>query len=774
MSFHICNERKEQKEQKEQKSTPSIVRCLPGNPESSSYRPEAMAVLPGNPQSSQAQALGISLIVSQILEAIENEQEENAKVIGGNRFHDYPSSRREKNGDLAACALVNRLWHQEAIRILYDTFEIPLYAERKRKDVSGQDIQDDYSEDEDENEEWGQKKRNRRYDSLLYRFRRTRRQHIASQVHTLALFVSPYSRGSNRLIYTEMLSRLEFPRLRRLKLKGIDKPLLGVTVVGKTELLAAQSKEDDMTPRSRSELEAYKTLFSSPNLGHLDISETWALSYALYLEHQIPTLWTAFLSRLTALSLRVTPKDHPRHLSFLQHCRRLQRLELCDLAEIFPRKATFATIMAIVFTCSPSLEVLHINRSKEQDEAPEASSEWPSPRPPLPLLRELVFDGFVQWADLLLQHVDPSILETLNLRTLAKGTETLNLDHLTDRGFPKLRNLTLSRSPPLREVQGFKRSTLSPQKLLSVLDGTPNLINLTIDTVVGSVEEVLIWPRHLGIDIDDDFLSKLGARLPRLERLTIKNDPHNAKWTSAGFITLGRCCRYLTHFDVGGPLDITDPVFEDALREYGLFGAGEQVKYTAESAPGAETQSRKASNGLPLFPCLRTLVITPLPPRADLSDEYPAEVYPRAPPSTVSRIHRLLATHFPYLISIFRFEINSSLHMELRRKYTTGDWPQNRLSYFASPWYVRLERRQIMWKFETCRRSSEVIKSHDSDSNSSIDSEDGTGAFDSDQFVGDDIDSEEEHDEKQNFGGILRRNTGPARVSYDGLLTLNY
>lgn len=717
-----------------------------------------MAALPDSAPSCQPRALGISLIVSRILEAIENEEEECVKAIGDTNLHDHPSSRREKNDHLAACALVNRLWHQEAIRILYGTLEIPLYAKRKRINASGQDSQDDYSEEEDVNEEWHQKKRNRRYDNQLYRIRRTRRQHIANQVHTLELFVSPFVRGRNRLIYTEMLSHLEFPRLRRLKLVGVKEPLLGVIVVGTTELLAAaESQQDNLPPRARSEQQAYKNLFSSPNLVHLDLSEPWALSYALYLEHQIPSLWDDFLSRLTAITLRVTSKDHPKHLSILQHCRGLERLELFDLAEIFPRKGTFGTIMAIVFTSSPSLKVLHINRGTEPDEMPEAGSGWPrSPKPPRPLLRELVFEGLVHWADLLLQHIDPSIMETLRLDLRVKGVEMVNLDHLTDRSFPKLRNLSISRSPHFRKLAEFKPLTILPQKLLSVLDGTPSLTHLTIVSQVG---DELIEPRHLGIAIDDLFLSKLGARLPRLESISIKNNPHNVTWTSAGFIALGRCCRYLTHFDVGGHLDITDPVFEDTLREYGLVDVGERDKPATGSAPEAETQIRAKTGVSPLFPCLRSLAITSLPPRADLSNEYPAETHPRAPPSTVARIHRLLENHFPYLVSLSRIETNSPLQMELRRKYATGDWPKNRLSHFASPWYVRLERRQVMWKFETCRRSSEEIESHDSDSNSEIDSEDGRGVYDSDSsfFRDSDYDSEEEHDEKQLFGGTLRR-----------------
>src|SRR5699024_4475439 len=129
--------------------------------------------------------------------------------------------------------------------------------------------------------------------------------------------------------------------------------------------------------------------------------------------------------------------------------------------------------------------------------------------------------------------------------------------------FPKLKSLSISRYPLTvrnryqREIV-LKAWTIPPQKFLSILDGTPSLTHLNINTAVG--EESLL-PCHLEIDIDNGFLTKLGARLPRLEHLEIKNNPSNTKWTSTGFIALGKSCRYLTHFEVGGHLDITDPVF---------------------------------------------------------------------------------------------------------------------------------------------------------------------------------------------------------------------
>lgn len=708
-------------------------------------------------------ALGIPLIVSRIFEAIENEEEESLKVIGDSTWHNRPSTRREKNNTLAACAVVNRLWHAEAVRVLYGKLAVPLYANRKRGQV------DDLDSDSDDEEIAAEPTRElgpwiRYYDNLLHRVSRERRQHIARQVHTLELFVSPYRKGCNRLLYAKMLSRLEFPRLRRLKLEGVPDPVLGVPVAYTTELFTRENDQQSSQPnknrREQEEQEAYKALFSAPNLVHLDLSEPYAFGYALYLESENPSLLVNFLPRLTGLSIRVMPGDHPNYFRILQHSRQLQRLELFDVAEIFPQKSTFSTILAIAFIAAPSLEVLHINRCTDRSEKPSEGDGWPDfHKPPRPLLRELVFEGLVHWANLLLQHIEPSIMETLHLRLRANGVESINLGHLADRAFPKLKSLSISRYPLTvrnryqREI-ALKAWTIPPQKLLSILDGTPSLTHLNINTAVG--EESLL-PCHLEIDIDNGFLTKLGARLPRLEHLEIKNNPSNTKWTSAGFIALGKSCRYLTHFEVGGHLDITDPVFEDTLREHGLVDVD-----ATESVTESEIKTRAATGVSPLFPCLRDLVITSSPPRESLSDEYPTEAHPRAPPETVTRLHRLLTTHFPYLVSLSRIETESLLQMELRRKYATGDWPTNRLSHFASPWYVRLTRAQVMWKFETRRRNEEAVESHDSDSHSDIDSEDGRGAYESDSpFEDDDFDSEDEYNEKQNFGGRLRQSTAP-------------
>lgn len=708
-----------------------------------------MAAIYESSPSSQTRALGISLIVSQILEAIENEDEESQKNIGGSIWYFYPSSRREKNDTLAACARVNRLWHGETIKLLYRTLPIPLYSERK-KIVSDQDRRDDEFDEVD---------RKRRYDNLLHRLPRKRRQFIASQIHTLELYVSPLFAGRHRLIYAEMLSRLEFPRLRRLMLEGAPDPLLGLPVLTEATEMAAtvESQQSSSLVRRPSELEAFKAIFSSPNLVHLDLSERHALSYALQLERQSSSILINLLSRLTTLSLRVYEGDDPKKLSVLQHCKQLERLELFDVAETFPMMDTFATTMNTVFTNSPSLEVLRIGRSEEKSYTSKTRSAWDHFKPPCPRLRELDFTGPAHLADLLLEHIDPSIMETLSLQLCVKAAEAINLHHLASRGYPKLKRLSITRTPATHWVSGKRDIDLDiwiipPKKLLSVLEGTPNLTHLTIDTVV---EEDGTWPYHLIIDIDDHFLSKMGALLPRLEHLDIKNNPYGAAWDSAGFIALGRSCRYLTHFDVGGHMDITDPVFEDTLRKFGLLvNVGEQVEPGPEPV-SMSAQSRAVTNVPPLFPCLRNLAITSLRPRLELSDEYPAEMYRRAPPKTVARLHCLLATHFPYLISLSRLETDSQLQMELRRKYDTWSWPTNRLSYFASPWYERLKRDEVMWKFETRRRSKKDVESRDSDSNSNIDSEDGQGAYESDSLFKED-DSDDDHDEKQRFGGALR------------------
>jgi hypothetical protein len=127
-----------------------------------------------------------------------------------------------------------------------------------------------------------------------------------------------------------------------------------------------------------------------------------------------------------------------------------------------------------------------------------------------------------------------------------------------------------------------------------------------------------------------------------------------------------------------------------------------------------------------------------------VSDTYPADIYPRAPPAIVARLHRLLATHFPSLTSLSRYQAGPALEMKLRRKWTTGSWPPNRLAYFASPWYARLGKWQVAWKFETSRgvwpSGEKIVENRDSDSNSDID-EDGAGVYE----IYDNDDEEDTH-----------------------------
>ncbi|KAK2766027.1 hypothetical protein FQN54_007542 [Arachnomyces sp. PD_36] len=508
-----------------------------------------------------------------------------------------------------------------------------------------------------------------------------------------------------------MLSHLEFPRLKRLELD--------------TRKFEPGPLPTNPLTRRGSDLEAYKVLFSSPNLVELDFGNGCALALPLYLEALDPLVLQGLPDRLTTLSIYVNRQDNPANLRVLSRCKRLKCLELLSVSDIL-QKSSLATIIPAMSCILFSLEVLHIDQSAQEWKYYSfrtISEKEGLPEPPHVHLKELHLRGTTNWVGVFLKNNDSSGMESLRLQLLVRGSQTVNLDHLCGRNFSKLKRLEISLyfESESSDHGGYPTTWItpdrhfSPEKLLSILNTMPVLNHLTLGSHEG-------WDRslhRLELEMDDHFLSKLGDILPRLEHLSIKNDLKSGKWTSTGFIALGRRCRYLTYFNVGGRLDITDPMFEEELRQTDI-----------RSVSGGRDQSGPAANFSPLFPFLRTLAITSLPPRTALSDEYPPETYPRAPPETLTRIVHLITAHFPRLSSISRFETDPLLQMELRRKRTTLDWPMNRLSHFASPWYARFATQQVKWKFETRRREGVTGDAHDSDSNSEVDLECARGVRD--------------------------------------------
>lgn len=69
---------------------------------------------------------------------------------------------------------------------------------------------------------------------------------------------------------------------------------------------------------------------------------------------------TDCLHRLTTLSLLATSGDDLEQLWVIEHCPRLKRLELFDMAETFHKNNEFGNIMGRVFNNLQLLEALHV------------------------------------------------------------------------------------------------------------------------------------------------------------------------------------------------------------------------------------------------------------------------------------------------------------------------------------------------------------------------------------------------------------------------------
>lgn len=649
----------------------------------------------------QARALGIPLIVAQVFQFIQDDSENDRRIYG--YYGDWERGPSRKH-TLAQCALVSPLWNEEASKILYRRITICMY------------IEDDHP-----SRSWS-------LDSInpFLKISPSRWPFIVDKVRIIEFRVLPTSMSALGPEFPHIVPQLQFPRLERIVIENLR---------GRYGELPLWHSCLKLSTFQESQLAAFYTLLSSPNLSCLDLMDPYSMMYALQPEIADSEMLVTSLSRLTTLCLTATSASRPEHLRLIQHCQRLKYLTLFYTEVPLTKDNAFGRILAHVFNNLPSLEVLKTfchgkfaRKSRREPQTIQTRSRLQ--------LRKMEFEGTVDLVDQVLERLDSERIEILDLSTRAEGTDATDLNYFTHNLFPKLRHLSILRSsvydgpywePEDRPLEPW---TLPSSILLSVSCNIPSLTYIGIKSVDPD--------GFLRIDIDDDFFFALGTSLPNLEHLEIKNDPNYAcSWTSTGFIDLCRSCRRLTYFDVGGGrLDITEPAFQNALRvSYVNVYSEEPLVNDTDTVLISEPGISPDHSSFPLCPYLRTLFITGEPPEKMLADKYPDEMYPRAPPAILTRLNHLLRTHFPSLMAVIRplsgFQPNGKkggkLDAELRRKRTTGNWPLNRLSHFASPWYARTSTGAMAWKFEAnefCLHSgSEGGSMHESDSNSDICSE---------------------------------------------------
>jgi hypothetical protein len=544
---------------------------------------------------------------------------------------------------LARCALVSRLWYAEASRLLYNCVMLAF----------GPNVRTGYSRG-----------------FCLNPFQMIhpqRRQRIAGLIEDLTFIVGPECSGPA----SEATVGLHFNRLR----------MLGISVVlppSRTAIPGSPEAEETGASQPAAVIATLQALLIAPNLYRLVLVGKGMTDFTTRFMGPLTTVLAPCVDRLRVLKLERVRWMSRQHLQLFEKCPQLEDLYLLDddvdyppdelhgLGATIDKALALPALLFLQIRSGQYLQPLHLPSPDEALHTPHVDRTH---------LRAIDLQGPVEACEEILarqksfdiRRVDLNTRWTLRLLDWAIfcGPRFSNLRHLSVRLCSQLDYHSFFPD----EYRDAVSWTIAPDTLLEIARNCPHLHYLAF----GEPENPLL----LRLDLDTNFFVQLAQLLPGLGHLEIQCNEEFCSWTAADFIEFGTRCRHLAHFDVSGELDITDPVFEQALdcSEY-------------EGRIGRE----------PLFPWLHMLRLTYQLLDPDRDDQSDSDQYRHASATGVASLQRLLDTHFPRLNLIRRTPphyYNYGSSFDLERDSSTGTWPHKRLAYFMAPWYTRVNHNLV-------------------------------------------------------------------------------